>query len=602
MVWNERSPYRADKRAPRLSPQVEKAPLLVGDDPWQDPDAIDPNALYQEPDPAEWRDPYEDEEFPPLTEQPRRRERPQSAEPTRQRATDPTKRTSAKKKRRRRKEGHPIVYATSIGLCVALLGFIAVFMMPQVAGYFWADMGNYAFVNGQVLRYDLDAVNAFQSSMSYMSQDAIYQGVYIDDIYVGNMTVGQARDALIGESTVLNNTFSITVNVGNLSWSINSSNVPASRNLGNVLDQAYAVGRSNTTETLGTRATPFSQRVKNVVALGTSPVRLTTEVTYDHDAVKAIVDEIAQKVTRDPIDSQIATFDFKQRAFTFTDDQPGVTIDKDQLYADIIAKLDKWEKDAVLTVAPVITTPKVTKAELMSSFAMVAAYTTDTTNSSNRNTNIDLACQAINGTVLMPGETFSFNTKTGERTTAKGYKSAGAIAAGQSIEEVGGGICQVSSTLFNAVARADLEIVSRSPHAWPSTYVNRGEDATVNWPNLDFKFRNNKDTPVFVVMYYNKRKCSAEIYGMSLGVGVTIELESKTTKTTSPPDAAKYVYNGSLAVGESKETIKARTGYKVETYKVWYQGGTEIKRELMHTSNYKPYQRTIEYNDGWGGV
>ena len=111
----------------------------------------------------------------------------------------------------------------------------------------------------------------------------------------------------------------------------------------------------------------------------------------------------------------------------------------------------------------------------------------------------------------MPGETFSFNQATGQRTTEKGYKSAGAIAAGQSIEEVGGGICQVSSTLFNAVARANLEIVSRSPHAWPSTYVNIGEDATVNWPKPGFSsFKKTiLKIPFFIITYYKNRRMSA---------------------------------------------------------------------------------------------
>jgi vancomycin resistance protein YoaR len=196
----------------------------------------------------------------------------------------------------------------------------------------------------------------------------------------------------------------------------------------------------------------------------------------------------------------------------------------------------------------------------------------------------------------MPGETFSFNEATGQRTTDKGYQSAGAIAAGQSIEEVGGGICQVSSTLFNAVARADLEIVSRSPHAWPSTYVGIGEDATVNWPNLDFKFKNNTGSPVFVITYYKDRQMSAEIWGMSLGEGVSINLESVVVQTTEPPEDSKYVFNPELEYGTSERTVKARTGYKVETWQVWYENGVETRRELLHTSTYRPYQQVIEYN------
>ena len=185
---------------------------------------------------------------------------------------------------------------------------------------------------------------------------------------------------------------------------------------------------------------------------------------------------------------------------------------------------------------------------------------------------------------------------TGQRTTDKGYKSAGAISGGKSIDEVGGGICQVSSTLFNAVARANLEIVERSPHAWPSTYVNIGEDATVNWPNLDFKFKNNTDSPIFIITYYDNRKMSAEIWGMSLGEGVTIDLESTVVRTIDPPVEVKYVQNSSLPYGTSEVTVKSRTGYVVDTYKVWKLNGQETSRELLHTSTYKAYQQVVEYN------
>ena len=154
----------------------------------------------------------------------------------------------------------------------------------------------------------------------------------------------------------------------------------------------------------------------------------------------------------------------------------------------------------------------------------------------------------------------------------------------------------MSSTLFNAVARADLEIVSRSPHAWPSTYVNIGEDATVNWPNLDFQFRNNTDSPIFVITYYKDRQMSAEIWGMSLGKGVTVDLESVITQKIEAPVDIKYVLNPELAYGESKTTVKARTGYVVETYQIWYRDGVETSRNLLHRSTYKAYQQVVEYN------
>lgn len=478
-------------------------------------------------------------------------------------------------------------------LCVCVL---CVMMMPQTVGYFWKDFGNYAFINGELLRYDAQASAAYKQYREYMTRGVIYPGIFVDGVHVGDMTVDEAREALTAVGSDSPAALSVTVAIGDKTWLFDGSTVSARRDLGDVLERAYAIGRTNTAAIQSTLQTPFRERVNRVMALRESGVNLTTTASYDHDAVRARIDEIGDYVTREPIDAQILTFDYKTRTFTFTKDEPGVTLDRDALYDKVVSALDKWEKGVVVTADPVITQAKITNADLSARFGMIAAFTTDTTKDSNRNTNIDLACQAINGTALMPGEEFSFNAATGQRTTDKGYKSAGAIAAGQSIEEVGGGICQVSSTIFNAVARADLQITSRSPHAWPSTYVNRGEDATVNWPNLDFKFKNNTDSPIFLITYYENRKLSAEIWGLTLGDGVSIDLESVTTRAIDPPSGINYVLNPELPFGASETTVKARTGYVVETYKVWLKDGKEIKRELLHTSTYKAYQQVVEYN------
>jgi len=504
----------------------------------------------------------------------------------------------SQKKRGKRRRGGWRAYLYVFMICLSLSGILVlgVLMMPQLAGYFWKDFPNVAFINGELLRYDAGTVAAYKQYRAYMDRDVIYPGVFIDGIHVGDMTLEEARTALSASGSEIPNAFSVTVAIGNKTWTVDPSNVPAVRNLGNVLEKAYAIGRTNSTDIHTTLRTPFRERADRASALRQSGVNLTTTASYDHEAVRRIVEEIAAYVTRDPVSAQIQSFDYNTRSFTFTESQPGVTLDQELLYQKLTAALDRWENGVTVTVDPVITEPEISTEKLASSFTLISAYTTDTTKDSNRNTNIDLACKAINGTALMPGETFSFNEATGQRTTAKGYKSAGAIAAGQSIEEVGGGICQVSSTIFNAAARANLEIVSRSPHAWPSNYVRIGEDATVNWPNLDFKFRNQTDSPIFLITYYKDRKMSAEIWGVSLGEGVTIDLQSTVVKTMEPPSESRFVYNPELEYGESETTVKARTGYVVETYKVWYKDGQETSRELLHKSTYKSYQQVVEYN------
>ena len=516
--------------------------------------------------------------------------------PPRRAASAPSKGHSS-----RRRRGGWKAYLYVVIICFSLSGMLVlgVMMMPQLSGYFWKDFPNFAFINGELLRYDEQIVSTYKQYRSYMDRDVIYPGVFVDGIHVGDMTMEEARNVLTAAGSDLPNAFSVEVVIGNKTWTVDPSNVPAARDLGNVLEKAYAIGRTNTTAIHTTMRTPFRERADTAMQLRESGVNLTTTASYDREAVRAIVEEIAAYVTREPVNAQIQSFDYNTRSFSFTQSQPGVTLDQELLYQRLTSALDRWEKGVSVTVDPVVTEPEITTERMASSFRLISAYTTDTTKEANRNTNIDLACKAINGTALMPGDTFSFNEATGQRTTDKGYKSAGAIAAGQSIEEVGGGICQVSSTLFNAVARANLEIVSRSPHAWPSTYVNIGEDATVNWPNLDFKFRNNTDSPVFVITYYKDRQMSAEIWGLSLGDGVTIDLKSEVVRTVEPPSDIKYVYNPDLVYGSSKTTVKRRTGYVVETYQVWYQNGQEIKRELLHTSTYKSYQQVVEYNDAY---
>jgi len=498
---------------------------------------------------------------------------------------------------KRRKNSHPFVYATVIMLCVIGLGGIGIFMAPQLFGIHWKDMPNYAFVNGRLLQWDTAKVEQYKSRRNFMARDTIFPGVYIDNVHVGNMTMDQARAALGSSGQEQGDGgFSLTVHIGDQNLVINNQSVPLTRNVDQVLEQAYAYGRQNTSDTVNTRVTPFEQRLSSTEKLYQNNVHLTSATTYDKSAVRRLTDSLVDYVNRAPIDATVKSFDFTTKSFTFSDEANGYQVDGEALYQQVIAKLDAKEYGQTLSFTPEVIAPKITKVFLMNNFKRVSYYVTETTSNSNRNTNVDLSSQAINGRTVMPGEVFSFNQTTGQRTAAKGYKEAIAISGGQTVPDIGGGVCQTSGTLFNAIARADLEVVYRSPHAWPSTYVTIGQDATVNWPDLDFRFRNNKDTPIFVISWYKDRKIAVEIYGLSLGDGVTIELESVVVKTIRPPSDVKYVQNTNLAAGTSKQTIDARTGYVVDTYKVWYRNGQEFKREKMYTSNYKSYQRTVEYN------
>lgn len=472
-----------------------------------------------------------------------------------------------------RKPKHTALWAFIALICISLLALMGSFLASVYQEY-----------------------APFRQRVAVTQQQTFAQGVLVDDVHIGGMTRAQAEQALAQRSAGAAAQLNLTVRVDEQTWVITSNELPFERNIASVLDTAYAIGRQGSPETIGTKTSPFAYRYAHLHHTASNAAYLYTQVTYDQERVRSLVEIIRSSIERDAVDAQVATFDFNTRSFTFTEDQQGARLDSEALYQAIVGTLDRRDYTARIQAYAEPITPAVTKAELMNSFALVSSYTTDTTSSANRNNNIYLACEAVNGTVVMPGESFSFNQATGQRTTEKGYLPAAAIAGGTTVDEVGGGVCQVSSTLFNAAAMANMTILTRYPHTWPSNYVDKGRDATVNWPNLDFQFRNDSGSPVFIVAFYQNRKCTVELYGATPGAGQSIALATKIVSTTYPPQEALYQQNPLLPPGTVQELKKARTGYVVETYRVYQRNGAEYKRELLCTSTYKMIQQVIEYN------
>ena len=436
----------------------------------------------------------------------------------------------------------------------------------------------------------------FIKKVNVVMQDTFAQGVIVDHVHIGGMTREQAKAALLQSAGYNQQELSITVDVEGYQWVLTGRQLPVQRNIDAVLDTAYAFGRRGTTETIASGVTPMEYRYQHLYHTVSNAAYLYTEVTYDPAVVRELVSVIESTVNCDPVDAQVATFDFGSRSFTFTDEKNGLRLDGEQLYNALIDCLNRNDYRASIRMEADKILPGVTKVELMNSFALISSYTTETTSDANRNNNVDLAARAVMGKVVMPGETFSFNQTTGQRTVEKGYLPAAAIAGGTTVDEVGGGVCQVSSTLFNAAVMADMTIVTRYPHTWPSNYVDKGRDATVNWPNLDFVFRNDRTSPIFIVAYYQNRKCTVEIYGASLGAGESRELVSQVVDVTEPPAEPIMELNTALPYGTTQEKKKARTGYVVDTYKIYKRNGTEYKREKLCTSVYRVIQQVLEYN------
>ena len=227
---------------------------------------------------------------------------------------------------------------------------------------------------------------------------------------------------------------------------------------------------------------------------------------------------------------------------------------------------------------------------------LLATYTTNYDASNiNRDNNIVLAASKINGTIINPGEEFSYNKVVGKRTIENGYKEAKAYAGGKVVLDVGGGICQLSSTLYNTVLLANLEVTDRHNHYFKTSYVPEGRDATVSWGSLDFKFKNNRKYPIKIETKVGDGVAIVNIYGIKQDDDYTVQIESKVTSIIE--SKTEYRQDYTLQKDTEVTTQKGEDGCTSETYKTLLKNGIIISKTLISTDTYNALPTIISRNN-----
>lgn len=256
-------------------------------------------------------------------------------------------------------------------------------------------------------------------------------------------------------------------------------------------------------------------------------------------------------------------------------------------------ELLKEEKEEY-TIPLIITKPDITLEQIGSEAFpdILGSYTTkyDMSNVA-RTTNLQLAVNKINGTVLLVGEEFSYNAIVGERTIAAGYKEAKVYENGQIVDGLGGGICQISSTLYNAVVLANLEVTQRRNHQFVTSYLPAGRDATVVYGSQDFKFKNTTKYPIKVMASINNGVAKIEIKGLKEENAPEISFETNTISTI--PFATKYIEDKTMLEGKEKIEQKGVNGIVTETYKIERVNGVVVAKTLLSKDTYNAMQRVI---------
>lgn len=307
------------------------------------------------------------------------------------------------------------------------------------------------------------------------------------------------------------------------------------------------------------------------------------------------VDDIYTKISADPIDAK-AKLDENDN-ITISPHSKGRYIDKSKLMS-IINEIEKTpDIERILPVT--FTEPKITtsmfKDTLFKDTLSTAStsFSTNTQNNANRAVNMRLSISILNNTILLPGEIFSFNDVVGPRTADRGYQYANSYIGGKIVKDIGGGICQVSTTLYNSTLKADLETVFRSNHMFTVGYVPYGQDAAVNYGTTDFKFKNNTNMPIKIqANVTSNNRVVFSILGTNENPNKTIEISN--VQISSTPAPVKYINDPTLPEGQTSVVSNGMTGYVIDTYKIVKINGEIQSKTKIHRSNYRTLERTVK--------
>jgi len=235
---------------------------------------------------------------------------------------------------------------------------------------------------------------------------------------------------------------------------------------------------------------------------------------------------------------------------------------------------------------------KILEADLKTINWKVTSFSTFFNNSSEaRKNNIKIATEAIDGTLLMPGDVFSFNKVVGKTTEEKGYQSAKVIVGSEFVDDIGGGVCQVSTTLYNAVLRSELTVLERKNHSQPIAYVPLGQDAMIFYGASDLKFLNDTDFPIFIEGFVKESSVCFNFYSNEDLNGFEYKFESKIIETIKPK--IKVIYDPELKNGEAVIEKDGKDGFVVELYKFVFSNNEIIKKELISKSKYNSNDKVM---------
>jgi len=365
----------------------------------------------------------------------------------------------------------------------------------------------------------------------------------------------------------------ITIVTTDKKYILNYSMLDAKYNIDEAVDEALNYGNDMN----------IFQRYKAIISPDYKQIKLSFE--YNDKVVDKMLKEIAKDTDKKAVNATITKSSDGQ--FIVTSDASGKQLEVDKLKAAIKSKINGVLTDDVVSITAQVMDiePKITAVALKAIDTRISGYNTDFSSSAGgRATNIALSTYSINGTLLMPGDVFSFNGVVGQRTAARGYQSAGVIIGDKLEQGLGGGICQVSSTLYNAMLSTSIVSVERIHHTISSGYIPKGQDATVDYGNLDYKFKNTFKYPIYIEGFLSNRNIYFNIYSNSTLTKRTYKIVNEIYETTDPKTVT--IEDPMMYEGQNEIMKIGYAGFKVRVIRKTYENGKLINTEVINNDTF----------------
>ena len=427
---------------------------------------------------------------------------------------------------------------------------------------------------------------AMASSMTVCAAgETILKGVSIDKLDVSGMTREEALAALESYEKNLGGQ-SIQLGIGDNVIEALLSDLGVTFDNEDLVDEAIGVGHAGN----------IVKRYKDQKDLQHSGKTFPLSWQTNEDTVRTYVENNCTKYDKK---AQNASLTRENGAFNFVAGTEGLELNVDSAVRTISDYLENsWTSDntEVLNLETQVTEPEGSAEELANIKDLLGSFTTSfSTSGSNRCKNVSSGASHINGTVLYPGEEFSAYETVSPFTEANGYAMAGSYLNGEVVDSMGGGICQVSTTLYNAVLRAELNVTERSPHSMTVHYVDLSEDAAIAGTYKDFKFVNSTEYPIYIEGYTTSdKKITFNIYGKETrDKNRTISFESQIVSET--PATTILQEDAGQGIGYKAVSSKGSSSYVAELYKIVKVNGVETDRIKVNKSTYKGTNRVVTY-------